>query len=230
MQVYLSQVSKKTYHTPEVVELQLTLKKPSSVKFRAGQFVFFNIGGAYKAYSMISSPTDRKNLRFLIKLEKNGRAAKFVENLKVEDEMEFTGPEGYFFVREKNKNILCLAGGIGVAPFVSIIPNLLEKKYPGEITLIFGAKTEKNLYHKNFFQALSVTYPNFYFIPLVNDSVTDQNHKYPKAAGYLKENFQKYQSFIFYVCGSKEFVSDIEEILKSQGVDEDNIRLETFLN
>ena len=63
------------------------------------------------------------------------------------------GPFGRFYVRDTKANMICVAGGSGMAPFKSIFDDMLEKnKTDRNAWFFFGARTKKDLFYLNEFQ------------------------------------------------------------------------------
>lgn len=219
MQEYQAQVAAKKYLAPDVVELTVKLVKPRAITFQAGQFVFFNVGGAFKAYSITSSPLNKHQLMFLIKLEPGGVGSIFVKNLKLAERLEFTGPEGNFIIKTRAQNICCLAAGIGIAPFVSIIPHKLSKNLPGKLTLIYCAKTEKDIFYHKEFTKLARGHQNFQFLALPGRRLNE----------YLEKNYENLNNWNFYICGKPAAVNDAQYLLEKKGCEQERIYIESFL-
>ncbi len=221
MKEHVLKVITKKIAAPNVIELEAKLVKPKSINFRAGQFMFFYIGGAYKAYSITSLPKEKDHLAFLVKLEPGGRGSNFVKALKIGDQFIATGPEGNFFVTERTKNLCMVAAGIGIAPFVSIIPDLLNKNFSGQIELIYGHKNPEDFLHKMLWEKLGKKHKNFKIIEILNPSIN--------LRPYLDINYQKSQNSVFYICGSQDAVESINGILAEKQHDSESIKTETFL-
>lgn len=209
MKDYIVQVISKKLLSAGVLELSVKLIKPKAMRFQPGQFVFFKVGGAFKAYSMTSLSSDKSHLRFLVKLEKNGKASTFIRNLKTGDQFDISGPEGSFIIRSKKQNLCCLAVGIGIAPFVSILPHLLQKNFLGNITLVYAAGKGRHFYQKEF-KSLAKKHGNFRLIFLAD-----------RISAYLSQNYKNFNNHQFYICGNKPAVESIcEQLLKHRHRDE----------
>lgn len=116
-------------------------------EYRSGQCAMLSIFG--KGESMISissSPLVKDYLQFSIL--KMGRVTSALHELEVGDLIGIRGPYGNGFPMEdwKRKNIVFIGGGIGLAPIWSVLQTaLLKKEDYGELTLIYGARTSKDL-------------------------------------------------------------------------------------
>jgi NAD(P)H-flavin reductase len=70
------------------------------------------------------------------------------------------------------RDLLCIAGGTGLAPIKAIIEGVINATKPGghpKIGLLYGARTEKDLYDLQDLQVLASAYPAFMVTPVVSD-------------------------------------------------------------
>ncbi len=115
--------------------------------FRCGQCAMLSVFG--KGESMISissSPLMKDYLQFSIL--KMGRVTSSLHEMQIGDLIGIRGPYGNGFPLEdwKGKNLIFIGGGIGLAPIWSVLHTALGKKDAyGDITLIYGARTSKDL-------------------------------------------------------------------------------------
>ncbi len=132
---------------PEVIVL--SLERPAEFSFTPGQYVWLVLPKRSarpgvidrRAYS-ISSGTQSANLELLIRLT-GSDYLKDVAALKADEEVDIIGPMGSVFVAPETGAIL-LAGGTGVAPFLSI----LRSGVSGEFSLIAFESKERLLHYK----------------------------------------------------------------------------------
>src|SRR6476659_1122349 len=113
--------------THDVRELELTLREPKEIAFKAGQFISFDVpkdGFPYpvtRPYSIASPPFISDRLLLLFNLIPGGPGSTYLHGLREGDPMTFKGPAGSFFLRDDlNKRILFVATGTGIAPFRSM--------------------------------------------------------------------------------------------------------------
>ena len=70
------------------------------------------------------------------------------------------------------RDVLCLAGGTGLAPVKAIIEALISAPIPGrhrEIVLYYGARRHQDLYDLPALQEMEKAYPWLQVIPAVSD-------------------------------------------------------------
>jgi len=117
---------------------------------RCGQCAMLSVFG--KGESMISissSPLVKDYLQFSIL--KMGRVTTALHEMEVGDLVGIRGPYGNGFPIETwtGKNLVFIGGGIGLAPIWSVLQTALAKKEEyGELTLIYGARTSKDIVFK----------------------------------------------------------------------------------
>lgn len=140
--------------TPDVRSFKLVFrdeKTRDSFDFKAGQFGLYSAFGLGESTFCIASPPTRKGY-FQCTFRKTGRVTSGLLDLSVGDTMGFRGPYGNHFPIDewKGKNIVFVAGGIGLPPVRSVIWNCLDKREEfGDITVVYGARTVSDLVYKN---------------------------------------------------------------------------------
>ena len=115
--------------------------------FESGQFGEYSVFGIGEApFCISSSPTRRDNLEFAVK--RVGRVTNALHRLRVGAEIGFRGPYGNSFPLDylKGKNLVFVAGGIGLAPLRSLIWKVIDNrgKYQ-KINIIYGARSPADL-------------------------------------------------------------------------------------
>jgi toluene monooxygenase electron transfer component len=131
--------------TRDVVHFELALSRPMS--FEAGQFVVLEApevkGG--RAYSMVNFGREVDRLVFVIKQKAGGAFSDWVFRNDVAGRtVDVFGPLGRAtFHPEEGKNILCIAGGSGIAGMLSIIERAAREDYFRDHTghVFFGVRT-----------------------------------------------------------------------------------------
>ena len=98
-------------------------------------------------FSITSSPTNKEYQEFSIK--KCGALTDYLHSLQVGDEIAVRGPYGNHFPVEdklKGKNLLFIAGGIGLAPLRSVINYVLDNREDyGTVDILYGSRSKEDL-------------------------------------------------------------------------------------
>jgi sulfhydrogenase subunit gamma (sulfur reductase) len=130
--------------------------RENSFSHRCGQCAMLSVFGKGESMISISStPLIKDYLQFSIL--KMGRVTTALHDMEVGDTIGIRGPYGNGFPIEewKGKNLIFIGGGIGLAPIWSVLHTALGTKEDfGKLTLIYGARTSKDLVFKEELEAL----------------------------------------------------------------------------
>lgn len=135
--------------TPDVKTFRVVTqdgKKP--FEHIPGQCAMLSIPGVGEGmFSITSSPTIESYMEFSIK--KAGYLTGFIHELEPGSMITIRGPYGNGFPVDtelKGKNLLFVAGGIGLAPLHSVIDYCLAKRADyGEIEVVYGSRSKDDL-------------------------------------------------------------------------------------
>jgi sulfite reductase subunit B len=122
--------------------IELKLKEPVDFDFNPGQFIQISIFGIGEApISISSSPFNKTTIGICVR--KAGDVTSAIHKLEAGSYLGIRGPLGNGFPVEemKGKDLLFIAGGLGLAPLRSLINYVLEKRDDfAKITILYGAK------------------------------------------------------------------------------------------
>lgn len=159
--IYLPKIAKIVdirQETPDVKTFVLRFEDEEAQKsfdYKPGQFVEFSVFNEGEApFCLSNSPTRKSGIECTIK--RMGKVTHSVHELDIGDTVGIRGPYGNGFPIEKlkNKSLLFVAGGIGLAPLRSLINYCLDNRDDfGKITIVNGARTSKDLVYKEEFKA-----------------------------------------------------------------------------
>ena len=118
---FAATVSKVEPHNDAAVVLELDVDATAPV-FLPGQYVNIDVPGSgqHRSYSFSSAPGESK-ISFLIKKIPGGVMSTWLESAQAGNKVELTGPLGSFYLRAVERPLLFLAGGTGLAPFLSML-------------------------------------------------------------------------------------------------------------
>lgn len=150
---YVMTIDRIIEEAPGVRTFRLKFKdkeEENAFSFRAGQFAEYSAFGEGECtFCIASSPTRKEYIECTFR--KAGRVTSGLERLEEGATMGFRGPFGNFFPIEewKGKNLLFVAGGIALPPMRCVIWNILDRRDEfGDITIVYGAKSENDLVYK----------------------------------------------------------------------------------
>jgi toluene monooxygenase electron transfer component len=128
----------------DVIGFSVDLEVPCD--FDAGQFMVMQVPGVpgYRGYSMVNYERGARCLEFVVKRKPGGGASEWLFNGSIEgNAVELFGPLGTAtFFPAMAKNILCIAGGSGIAGMMAILARALQERYFDQYSghLFFGVR------------------------------------------------------------------------------------------
>jgi len=113
-------------------------------KAQAGQFIMLRIDEKGERIPLTIADFDRKKGTITIIFMEIGKTTKQLGTLKIGDSIQnFAGPLGMVSEIKKYGNVVCIGGGVGIAPLYPIVKAL--KETGNHIVSILGARNEKLL-------------------------------------------------------------------------------------
>jgi toluene monooxygenase electron transfer component len=129
----------------DVIDFDLVLSRPMT--FEAGQFAVLETAGIAggRAYSMVNFERNASRLRIVIKEMRGGGFSEWLFGADpTGSELAVFGPLGAATFRpEEGKDVLCIAGGSGIAGMMSILDRAVREGYFRERSghVFFGVRT-----------------------------------------------------------------------------------------
>ncbi len=143
----LATIIKKVPMTSMETLFEIKLDDGSELKHKPGQFVEVSAFGIGEApISLSSSPTKKET--FEVCVRRLGNVTTKLHRLNVGDKVGIRGPFGNGFDVDslKGKDLLFIAGGLGIAPLRSLINYVLDnRKDFGRVYLLYGCKEPKEM-------------------------------------------------------------------------------------
>ena len=236
IRMYTSTVESIIDLTGDIKQLRLRLDEPARISRRPGQYVQVEApsvdGPVYRAYS-ISSPDYEPNVvELVVKLVAGGIASSYLHSLKVADTVRFTGPYGEFNLSEDpSVEIVCVAGGCGIAPIKSIVYSLYQR-WPGRQCWLFvGSRRSRDVFYLEQFEQLAQKYPGFHVVYALSDKLT-QGEKWHGETGFIHLAVDKYLEpnvkRQVYLCGPPAMIEAVTRVLLGKGVHPKDIFYDEF--
>jgi NAD(P)H-flavin reductase/NAD-dependent dihydropyrimidine dehydrogenase PreA subunit len=143
----LATITKKVPMTLNETLFEIKLDDGTELGHKPGQFVEVSVFGIGEApISLSSSPTNKETFELCVR--KLGNVTSKLHKLNVGDKVGIRGPFGNGFDIDslKGKDILFIAGGLGIAPLRSLFNYVLAfRKDYGRIFLLYGCKEPKEM-------------------------------------------------------------------------------------
>ncbi|MBI3812163.1 MAG: hypothetical protein HY283_08165 [Nitrospirae bacterium] len=227
--------------TPEIKSFRFDLRSNKPFPFRPGQFVIITaelwnpkrnrMGPANRAFSLSSSPTDEDTIEIAAKRYEGGRMTSWLhDTVKTGDVLNVKGPAGhYVFTEGESDEIVLIAGGIGIAPYRSMIRYILAKELSVRIKLLYSARTPADFAFKPEFDTAMKQHPNFqcvYTITRPDETpLTGRTGRFDEA--FFRDHLGPLGT-LYYLCGPDQMIKEQSQILTALGVPTPMIRTERW--
>ncbi|WP_353091270.1 2Fe-2S iron-sulfur cluster-binding protein [Methylibium sp.] len=229
--------------THDVMSLRIALAAP--MPFDAGQFVLVQVPGidGYRGWSMVNHVKDALELDFVIKKKPDGKLSDWLFSATpAGTSVELFGPLGSAtFYPELDKNILCIAGGSGIAGMMSILERAARADYfaghDGDV--FFGVRSMKDAFFLDEFSRLRATCGERLRVTVAfseepaSDALRASHPLLQFDTGFVHEvagrSMQgRYQGVRAYLAGPPPAVDACVRMLLMARVSTDNIRYDKF--
>jgi benzoate/toluate 1,2-dioxygenase reductase subunit len=208
-------------------ELVLDVPEDAPV-FLPGQYV--NIGvpgsGEHRSYSFSSAPGE-KRMTFLIKQVPGGLMSSWLAGAERGQQLEMTGPLGSFYLRAVQRPLLLLAGGTGLAPFLSMLEVLARQGTTQPVHMIYGVTRDQDLVQVERLQEYALRVPGFTFTTCVADPQTAHERQ-----GYVTHHMPAQAlhggNVDVYLCGPPPMVEAVQKHFKTEGIAPASFHYEKF--
>lgn len=190
-----------------------------------GQCAMLCVPGISEAmFSITSSPTNKEYQEFSIK--KCGSLTNYLHEMNVGDQIAVRGPYGNHFPVEDellSKDLLFIAGGIGLAPLRSVINYVLDnrEKY-GKVDILYGSRSKEDLVK---LQEIETVWKNAKDVDVhltIDNPQDDWNGHVGFVPSYLEElEFSNDRTVL--VCGPPVMIKFVLQSLEKMGFSDDKI-------
>ncbi|MGE8654338.1 MAG: benzoate 1,2-dioxygenase electron transfer component BenC [Acinetobacter gandensis] len=209
-------------------DIQLDEGQPD-INFLAGQYVNVGIPGTEetRSYSFSSKPGNRLT-GFVVRNVPEGKMSTFLSaNAQAGDKMTFRGPFGSFYLRNVVRPVVMLAGGTGIAPFMSMLQVLEEKGADHPVRLVFGVTNDFDIVAKEKLDELQNKLPWFEYRTVVAHPESSHARK-GYVTGHVEKDWLNNGDVDIYLCGPVPMVEAVRGWLDTEGVKPANFLFEKF--
>lgn len=187
-----------------------------------------------RCFSIASSPTEQHVLQFAMRIK--GRYTQAVtKHVQPGDKLTIGGPFGSFvFNAERDRAAIFLAGGIGIAPFMSMIRYATRLGLDNDIVLIYASRSqadapfaEELMYHEQ-------QNPHFKVIYVMSEGELGRFAGHQAINGRVTPELLdqiiggNYGVYSFFMCGPPPFMAPLEAALAERGVPKNRVLAEAF--
>lgn len=230
--------------THDIKEVYCALPEGKTISFTPGQYGQFEVPPygkikekTMRAYSMSSAPSDNTHLEFLIRLVPGGIVTGYVhEHLQEGQSINLIAPFGDFYVRDTDAQMICVAGGSGMAPFKSIFQDMVDRGTLNDrdIWYFFGARTKKDVFYLDWLYQLDAEHERFHFVPALSEPQPEDDWDGPTGLitevldSYLKDTISHETPKEGYLCGSPGMLDACMKVMGDNDMTPDKIYFDKF--
>jgi len=222
--------------TSSTKTLRLVSKDNYLPPFLAGQYIalFLEIGGirTSRPYSISSQPNQVGYYDITIRRVENGLVSNYLlDEVKRGDTLISSGPAGNFYFNPliHKKTMVCIAGGSGITPFMSMIREIIECGLDRTVYLFYGSKTTDDVIFGDEIARLAERFENIHYIPVIEEPAEG----YAGACGFitrevLREVLENIDDKSFFICGPQGLYDFCLPQVEDLGVPRRKIKQEMY--
>jgi ferredoxin-NADP reductase len=215
-------------------------EKPNTFVFKAGQYIDLTLSGSLPqlgpsdgmthTFSIASSPLDEELV--VTTRTRNTVFKQAISTLPIGSRAKIEGPMGSFTLHNNTaRPAVFLAGGIGIAPFLSMLSYATKEKLRHPIVLFYANRYLEDAAFIDALWKLERANPRFRFVPTLTRVANNSGWKGKTgriSSEMLLTHVGTLRGPIYYIAGPPTMVAAARRTLSEVGVDEDDIRTEEF--
>ncbi len=214
--------------THDIRRIRLKAAKP--LDFSPGQYAQLQFTPAHiRPYSMAGLPGDDL-LEFHVRLVPDGRVTGFIATqLRAGDAVRVSGPMGAAYLRRKHTGpMLCVAGGTGLAPILSIIRGALEAGMDNPVHLYFGVRSDRDVYGLDALAELQRRHAALTVHVVVTGGAAAAGHRVGLVTDAIEQDWKHLNGWRAYLCGSPPMVEATTRLVQHKGIASAQIYADAF--
>lgn len=224
--------------TYDMKMFRFELREPAAIAFKAGQFVQLlcprykgSSEEVYRAYSIASDPQQKNIIDLIIRRVPHGICTTWCfDFLKEGDAVNLNGPYGEFHLSDSDAPMVFVAGGSGMAPFVSLLHHMRNIGSKRKAAYFFGGNTVRDLCMQDEMQQFERQLEGFKFVPVVANR--DEQSNWEGETGLVTEavrrNYTDLSGYEGYLCGSPGMIDASIKVFRELGMQENMIYYDKF--
>jgi ferredoxin-NADP reductase len=214
-------------------------EKPPGFGYKAGQIADYTLVGPsetdeegnIRGFSFASAPYE-EDLMSATRM-RDTAFKRVLKTMKIGTELLLDAPYGSFTLHNNSKiPAVFITGGIGITPVRSIVLQATHDKLPHNIFLFDSNRRPEDAAFLDDLIEAQKDNPNFTFVGTMTEMEKSDDKWHDETGLINKDMLSKYVGdltvAIYYLCGPRQMVTAMREILNKAGVDGDDIRTEEF--
>jgi ferredoxin-NAD(P)+ reductase (naphthalene dioxygenase ferredoxin-specific) len=209
---------------------RLRIKPAKPLAFSPGQYATLQFTPDHiRPYSWAGLPNDDE-MEFQIRQVPGGRVTDYVfSSLKVGDAVRISGPLGTAYLRQKHLGpMLCVGGGTGIAPIVSIVRGAMAADMHNPVHVYFGVRSQEDSYDLERLRRLVQEHGNMTLHVVVATGPVHAGLRSGLVTDAIQKDFSALNDFVGYFCGAPAMVEALSSLAQSLGMPLDKIHADAF--
>jgi ferredoxin-NAD(P)+ reductase (naphthalene dioxygenase ferredoxin-specific) len=209
---------------------RVVLKPSKAFEFSPGQYAQLQFTPEHtRPYSMAGLCTDGA-LEFHMRLVPSGRVTGYIASrLKVGDAVKVSGPLGSAYLRRKHDGpMLCVAGGTGLAPILSILRGAAAQGMRNAIHLYVGVRSPKDIYGLQWLDPLQREHGALTVHVVVASGGDPSRQRSGLVTQAIEEDLGDLSGWRAFLCGSPPMVEASTLVARQKGIAPEHIYADAF--
>ncbi len=216
---YHGAIAEVTRLSDSTIAFSVDLDDAQGVDFLAGQYVNVGIPGSEltRSYSFSSAPGSARTA-FVVRNVPNGRMSAYLTDAAQPGQrISFSGPYGSFYLRPVTRPVLFLAGGTGIAPFLSMLDVLTASGSTQPVRMVYGVTQDIDLVALSKLDTARLSVPGFTYRTCVADAASDHARK-GYVTAHVDPEWLNGGDVDIYLCGPVAMVEAVRDWLQQAGI------------
>lgn len=209
---------------------RLLLKTAKPLEYSPGQYAHMQFTPQrVRPYSMAGLGNGNE-LEFHVRLVPDGFVSGHVAGtLKVGDAVRVSGPLGTAYLRRRHQGpMLCVAGGTGLAPILSVVRGAVAAGMHNPIHLYFGVRSLRDVYGLAWLRQLQAEHPPLRLHVVVASGAEPRRHRAGLVTDAIESDLDGLAGWRAYLCGSPPMVEAVTLLVRRLGLPSDRIHADAF--
>lgn len=214
--------------THDIKRVRLALSKP--FEFSPGQYAMLQFTPQHSRPYSMAVVQNALEVEFHIRLVAGGRATTYVATqLKVGDAVRLSGPLGTAYLRRRTADpIVCIAGGTGLAPILSILRGMADEGMKNPVHLYFGVRSPDDIYGTHWIDELRERLPNLTAQVVVASAGKSDRYRGGVVTEAVGKDWPSLKGWRAYVAGAPVMVDAASILLRQRGIAAEHVYADAF--
>jgi ferredoxin-NAD(P)+ reductase (naphthalene dioxygenase ferredoxin-specific) len=214
--------------THDIRRIKVKLAKP--LAFSPGQYATLQFTPDHiRPYSMAGLPEDEE-MEFQVRQVHGGRVTEYIfSELKVGANIRISGPLGTAYLRRRHTGpMLCVGGGTGLAPVLSIVRGAIAEGMTNPIHLYFGVRSQEDLYDSERLKTLALQHAHIKVHIVVATGPAGRDLREGLVTDAIERDFKSLHGWRAYLCGAPAMVEALSLVVTKLGIASEHVHADAF--